>query len=263
LRHHRPGRVREAPGGRRHVARSGVASLTPPGPGLSRPLSLAVVGRAAVVFLDVGGVMYDDRVYAEALKRALRELGADFTDDEFAEEYAACRRAQEGSFRKRLTLAFLGPGSDPKEVERRASAHWAYPPGSLLTDVVPCLERLVADGYRIGVIANQPSAVRKAMRRDGIEGFFEHWGVSEDLGIEKPDPRLFSHAITQVGVKPSTAVMVGDRLDYDIRPAKAVGMRTVWVLRGEAPDDPTPEQLAEPDAAVRTLDELPEVLERL
>ena len=42
--------------------------------------------------------------------------------------------------------------------------------------------------------------------------------------------------------------MVGDRLDYDVRPAKAAGMRAVWVLRGEAPDDPTPEQLAEADA---------------
>jgi FMN phosphatase YigB (HAD superfamily) len=38
-------------------------------------------------------------------------------------------------------------------------------------------------------------------------------------------------------------------------------MRTVWVLRGEAPDDPTPAQLAEPDASVRTLAEIPAMLE--
>jgi putative hydrolase of the HAD superfamily len=35
----------------------------------------------------------------------------------------------------------------------------------------------------------------------------------------------------------------------------------VWVLRGEAPDEPTAEQLAEPDAHVRTLDEVPRMLE--
>jgi hypothetical protein len=40
-------------------------------------------------------------------------------------------------------------------------------------------------------------------------------------------------------------------------------MRTVWMLRGEAPDEPTLEQLAEPDAAVRGLAELPGTLERL
>ena len=57
--------------------------------------------------------------------------------------------------------------------------------------------------------------------------------------------------------------MVGDRLDYDVRPARAAGMRAVWVLRGEAPDDPTAEQLAEADAAIHDLAELPSALEAL
>ena len=57
--------------------------------------------------------------------------------------------------------------------------------------------------------------------------------------------------------------MVGDRLDYDMRPAKLVGMRAIWMLRGEAPDRPTPEQLAETDGAVESLAELPAELERL
>ena len=54
--------------------------------------------------------------------------------------------------------------------------------------------------------------------------------------------------------------MVGDRLDYDVRPAKVAGLRTVWVLRGEAPDVPTPEQRAEPDALVADLSGLPAVV---
>jgi len=57
--------------------------------------------------------------------------------------------------------------------------------------------------------------------------------------------------------------MVGDRLDYDVRPAKLVGMRAIWMLRGEAPDQPTPDQLEEADGSVHTLAELPAELERL
>ena len=71
------------------------------------------------------------------------------------------------------------------------------------------------------------------------------------------------HAVHTAGVEPARAVMVGDRLDYDVRPAKEAGLRTVWVLRGEAPDLPTAEQLAEPDAAVADLRGLPEVIEDL
>jgi putative hydrolase of the HAD superfamily len=221
-----------------------------------------VAGGLDAVFLDVGGVMYDDGVYRDTLLLALRELGADVSDEAFAREYEACRRAQSGSFRGRLAARFLGPGADVAEVERRASRHWHYPSASLEPDVRRCLEAL-ARRYRLGVIANQLSSVREAMKRDGIERFFEVWAISEDLGVQKPDPRFFSHALELAGVEASRSVMVGDRLDYDVRPARAIGMRAVWVLRGEAPDEPTPEQLAEADAAVRSLDELPAALERL
>ena len=129
-------------------------------------------------------------------------------------------------------------------------------------DVRPCLIAL-AGQYRLGIIANQPSSVKDALRRDGVAGSFEIWGVSDDVGLEKPDPALFTHALREAGIDPPRSVMVGDRLDYDVRPAKAAGMRAVWVLRGEAPDHPTPEQLAEPDAAIMDLRELPSTIERL
>jgi putative hydrolase of the HAD superfamily len=212
-----------------------------------------------MVFFDIGGVIYDDTVYARALHTALRDLGATFTDQEFDEEYRVARAEQSGSFRRRLANRFLGAGADIGALEAEAAPHWAYPPGALHPDVVPCLDAL-AGRYRLGIIANQPSTVKDAMRRDGLDAYFEVWGVSDDVGLEKPDPRLFAHVLYVAGVAPPRSVMVGDRLDYDVRPARTAGMRAVWVLRGEAPDDPTPEQLAEADASVRTLDELPRVL---
>ena len=211
--------------------------------------------RIEIVFFDIGGVMYDDTVYARALHTALRELGAVFTDEDFHRVYREARAAQAGSFRRLLATRFLGPDPDIAALEAAAARHWAYPPSALEPDVRPCLDAL-AGRYRLGIIANQPSAVKDALRRDDLDGYFEVWGVSDDVGLEKPDPRLFAHALELAGVDPQHSVMVGDRLDYDVRPAKIAGMRTVWLLRGEAPDDPTSTQLAETDAAIRTLDEL-------
>ena len=215
-----------------------------------------------IVFFDIGGVMYDDTVYARALHTALRNLGAVFTDEEFDRVYREARAAQSGSFRRLLATRFLGPDADIGALEVEAARHWAYPATALEPDVRACLESL-AGRYRLGIIANQPSAVKDALRRDGLAPYFGVWGVSDDVGFDKPDPRLFQHALASAGVPPDRAVMVGDRLDYDIRPAKVVGMRAVWLLRGEAPDDPTEEQLAEPDGAIRGLGELPGVLTRL
>jgi HAD superfamily hydrolase (TIGR01509 family) len=215
-----------------------------------------------MVFLDIGGVLYEDGVYARSWQRALREAGATFTDEAFDAEYRAARAAQAGSFRRRLTRRFLGEAAQVDGVEAIAARYWAYPPDALLDDVRPCLEML-AGRYRLGIVANQPSHVRAAMERDGLDRYFEVWGVSDDVGLEKPDPRLFSHVLYVAGVAPPRAAMVGDRLDYDVRPAKAAGMSAIWMLRGEAPDDPTPAQLAEADASIHGLDELPDVLERL
>jgi HAD superfamily hydrolase (TIGR01549 family) len=212
-----------------------------------------------LVFFDIGGVMYDDTVYARSWQKALRESGAEFTDEEFEAEYAAARAAQSESFRRRLTKRFLDSDADLASVEAKAARYWAYPPDALYADVIPCLEGL--DGrFRLGVIANQPSSVRAAMDRDGLTRFFEVWGVSDDLGLQKPDPKLFSHVLYTAGVSPPRTAMIGDRLDYDVRPAKAAGMRTVWVLRGEAPDEPTEAQLAEADASVPDLSEVPALL---
>jgi HAD superfamily hydrolase (TIGR01662 family) len=164
------------------------------------------------------------------------------------------------SFRHRLATRFIGRDADLGMLEKLAARHWQYPPSALYGDAVPCLEALRTAGYRLGVIANQPSQVRSAMARDGLARYFEVWGVSEDLGMQKPDPELFVHALATAQIDASSAVMVGDRLDYDMRPAKTAGMWTVWLLRGEAPDEPTPEQLAEPDAAIHDLTELPALL---
>ena len=219
--------------------------------------------RFDVVFLDVGGPIYDDAAYYSAVLSALREMGAAVSDEEYALEYDRLRHAQDGSFRRGLTRRFLGPGGDADEVARRAARYWEYPPEALLPDVRPCLAAL-SSRYRLGVIANQQASIRETMRRDGIDAYFEAWAISEELGVEKPDVRIFRHGLAEAAVVDSRrAAMVGDRLDYDVRPAKGLGMRTLWVLRGEAPTHPTPEQLSEPDASVRSLADLPEALERL
>ncbi|MGH2675952.1 MAG: hypothetical protein ACRDH1_11150, partial [Actinomycetota bacterium] len=60
-----------------------------------------------VVFLDVGGPLYGDRPYYEALLAAIKELRPDADDDAFWSEFEACRRDQRGPFTRRLSLLFV------------------------------------------------------------------------------------------------------------------------------------------------------------
>lgn len=214
-----------------------------------------------VVFLDVGGPLYGDRPYYEALLAAIREIRPDADEAAFWAEFEACRADQRGPFTRRLSLLFVDEDDYPKVVERGREL-WAYPPESLQPDVHTALVALAAE-YRLGVLANQEPWIRDTMARDGIDGFFEVWAVSGELGVEKPDPGIFEHALSEAGSPAARCAMVGDRLYNDVLAAKRHGMRGVWMLRGEAPPAPTEEQLARVDATVHTLDELPAALDRL
>jgi HAD superfamily hydrolase (TIGR01549 family) len=214
-----------------------------------------------VVFLDVGGPMYGDRPYYRALLRAIHEVAPEADENAFWAEFEAARKDQRGPFTKRLTGLFVEEGRHAALIARGREL-WHYAPEDLHPDVRPVLESLKGS-YRLGVLANQQRWIRDVLARDGIDGFFDIWAVSDEVGAEKPDPAIFERALAEAGVPGERCAMVGDRLDNDIVAAKRHGMRGVWLLRGEAPDEPTPAQLARADAAIRSLTELPSALDRL
>jgi putative hydrolase of the HAD superfamily len=65
--------------------------------------------------------------------------------------------------------------------------------------------------------------------RLGLTGLFEPQGIfiSEEVGINKPNPKLFQRACAAMGVQPGEAMYVGDRPRMDVDPCKAIGMIAV------------------------------------
>lgn len=94
-----------------------------------------------------------------------------------------------------------------------------------------CLEAL-SGKYKIGVIANQSLGTAERLERLGIRQFIDVVIASAEEGVAKPDRRIFEIALERGGCKPSEAVMIGDRVDNDIVPAKLLGMHTIWIRQG-------------------------------
>jgi putative hydrolase of the HAD superfamily len=214
-----------------------------------------------VVFFDVGGPLYGDRPYYEGLLAGIKAVRPDADEEEFWAAFEGCRRDQRGPFTQRLVGRFVDAADAERAIELGKAA-WSYPPESLQPDVREALDSVRGE-YRLGVLANQERWIRQTLARDGLDGYFEVWAISAEVGVDKPDPGIFEHALAEAGSPPERCAMVGDRLDNDVAAAKRHGMRAVWLLRGEAPDEPSPEQLEVPDAAVRSLLELRGALERL
>lgn len=138
-------------------------------------------------------------------------------------------------------------GRYPKELEK------PYP------DAEPLLISL-AGRYQLGVIANQPEGTEERLRNYGLHSFFSVCLSSTELGIAKPDPEIFRIALEQAGCEPHGAVMIGDRIDNDIKPAKALGMQTVRILQGVGRLQKPRTDDERPDATVKDLTELSGIL---
>ena len=101
----------------------------------------------------------------------------------------------------------------------------------LYPDVLETIGSLRRDGYRIAVVANQPAARTAQLRAIGVDP--DVMMMSEELGAAKPRPEFFSAALRLMGNPPARNVAhVGDRVDNDVVPAAAAGMRPVRVRRG-------------------------------
>jgi HAD superfamily hydrolase (TIGR01549 family) len=121
----------------------------------------------------------------------------------------------------------------------------------------------LAGHYQLALAGNQPRTVKRFLEEAGMISFFSWKLVSEEMGVAKPDPLFFRMILSGLAVQPAEAIMVGDRLDKDVLPAKLLGMRTVRVLAGPYRDQRPISPLHRPDVEVGSLTELPAAIEAL
>jgi HAD superfamily hydrolase (TIGR01549 family) len=98
------------------------------------------------------------------------------------------------------------------------------------------LAALASRGYRLGVISNADGRVRKLLEDAGLATHLEFILDSAEVGIEKPDPRIFLAATGQLGLPPAACAYVGDLYEIDILGAEAAGLRPILIGRCPAPE---------------------------
>jgi HAD superfamily hydrolase (TIGR01549 family) len=198
--------------------------------------------RVQAVLFDVGGPLdtedIAERLIDEHIRAALAAEGVATTD----EAYAAANRWAVDSFAWNTYQAIVWrlTGGDVQRSRRVFDAvadlsdeRLAARNGLELRAGIPELLADLADrGVRLGLAANQPASIIARLDRAGISRFFSYREVSAIHGYRKPDVRLFLRACDVLDVQPSACVMVGDRIDNDIAPARLLGMRTVLFRTG-------------------------------
>lgn len=198
------------------------------------------------LFFDIGSTLVDERI---AYTHRLQEI-ASLANISYKEAYETAvrfyRENQKGD-------------SETAERFHVALPKWHTEDELLYEDTAACLE-LLSKRYEIGIIANQSPGSRDRLKQHGILQYIDLVVASAEEGVAKPDKRIFEIALERSKCKPDRAVMIGDRIDNDIVPAKSLGMHTIWIKQGFGQFWAITDELERPDFTVNSLSELCNIL---
>lgn len=100
---------------------------------------------------------------------------------------------------------------------------------ALMPHTIEMLDYLKSRGYRMAIITNGFNEVQWVkIKACGLEAYFEEMHTSENVGYQKPDVKVFEHALKVAGCSPSRALMVGDDFGVDIVGARNAGVDQVF-----------------------------------
>ena len=138
-------------------------------------------------------------------------------------------------------------------------------------ELIPGADEMVRElkkrGYRLALVADGPTGTFvNNLTPYGIYPLFDVYAISDQVGVSKPDPLIFQHAMNQLGIDPhdyGKVVMVGNYLARDVKGANDLGMISVWL--DWAPRRPkTPENESEvPRYTIKTPMDLLKVIDEI
>lgn len=125
---------------------------------------------------------------------------------------------------------------------------------AMFPNTIETLEQLKKDGFYMHIITNGFKEVQHTkLKNCGLFDFFDVIVSSEEIGINKPDLRIFQHAMKLANAQPKHSVMIGDDLNVDVIGAERAGMFGIHF-------DPKREIKKDNDFRIRDLKELADVL---
>jgi len=226
---------------------------------------MSTIAKVHNIFLDAGGIIVDEseheRIHAEIISRLLAQLDPAYSLRRYWLDVAEAVELFVPSVYNHVLWKNTGDIALYNRIKTEYHSAWraGRTPLSLargIAKVVPQLARY----FKIGILGQYGDDVKQLLGAHDLLQHFAFQNTQEEYSITKPDPRYYEQVVASAKVDPNDSVMVGDRVDNDIIPAKAIGMKTIRLIIGthRAQRPRTPEEF--PDAEIVRIEELVHVL---
>jgi HAD superfamily hydrolase (TIGR01549 family) len=176
------------------------------------------------LFFDLGNTLISEEAATVCRIRRLVDALARYGRRHSVDEVRSAFEEASAKFEPRPVISVIEKLVDDPACRRAVAVEAPYPKELEAPDEgAEELLRTLSTSYNIGVIANQSVSSTERLTKWGLMRFISTCLCSFELGVEKPDPAIFELALDRAGCAASQAVMIGDRLDNDIRPARLLG----------------------------------------
>jgi putative hydrolase of the HAD superfamily len=221
------------------------------------------------VLFDVDDTLFDreaaQRITLEQIVKQLPEALGKYAMSRLMEVWLESDRFASADFvasppsqtlrdtRSRKFLQLLGLGEELVETVTRTYLK-EYPlVNTPVAGAIPLVKNLSLR-FKTGVVSNSlPDVQYRKLETLGLRDIFSCIVLSEEIGIRKPDPRIFRHAAGLLGVPPEKCLYIGDSFCADVIGARSAGMQACWYRQGKpAP----PDQSVKADYTVDALSEI-------
>ena len=231
----------------------------------------------AVIF-DVDDTLFDrNKAQREILRLIVRELSDVFagideqtaidafleSDSVALQEYYDNPDASGHVLRARRSEAFLRILGLDEGFAGRITAMYveSYPTLDVPVEGAKSVVKSLVERFQLGVVSNGfPDVQYRKLKTLGIEGSFDCIVLSEEIGIRKPDPRIFWRAASMLVRQPEECLYIGDSYHADVPGAKKAGMQACWFNpRGLHPS----QEGVKPDFEIAALHEILTILDNM
>lgn len=230
------------------------------------------------VLFDFGGTLDTNGIHwSEKFRLAYDEAGLEITKKDYNEAYVKAEPQMYVEVKKDDDfLATLSKQAFLQLSYLEANKNYSFPGGAdgaskmvaekCYADVLEVVKKVkeilkgLSKNYSLGVVSNFYGNLEASLKGIDIDKFFDVMIDSTVIDIRKPDPGIFKYALDKLKILPENAVVVGDSYERDIRPAKLLNCKTIWL---DVSSWTRPEETGAADLIINNIVEIKEIIDKL
>ena len=189
------------------------------------------------LFLDAGGIILDEteheKLHCEIITGIIKKYKPDYSPENYWLDAKIAVEIYVPSVYTYILWKNINEiGEYTKSLAELKDKVSKNKPELRLSHGIKEILKKLFDKYKIGILGQYGTDLKNLLKIESLDRYFTFLNTQEEFGITKPDPRYFLLVLEKANVNPEDSIMVGDRIDKDIIPAKMIGMKTVLVRTG-------------------------------